>query len=137
MKFDAVEARLYGPASRVGEQPGQDLGQRADMVEVYVGDALAIAERERLQLAVRENATKLGVAQSGQRRTHLALGRGDEAPVAGQVDERLAVRLAQLQEAREVLRRIGAPADGKEVDQLDEQPRPPTTATPDLVGELP
>ena len=43
VQLDPVEARRLGPRGRVREEPRQRRGERSDVREVQVGDALAVA----------------------------------------------------------------------------------------------
>src|SRR6516164_4569359 len=84
------------------------------MRQVHVGDALAVAELQRLEFGAREDAQELVFAQSAQARANLGLRHN-------RIAEGLAVLVGHLQKAREELFRIGPPADRQEIDQLNEE----------------
>ncbi len=83
---------------------------------MQVGDALARAELELLELARGEDGVQFGLRQCAQRRAHVLV-----AP-AGEPQAR-AVLVAQHQEAPQVLLLLRPAADAEEVDDLDEEPR--------------
>jgi hypothetical protein len=66
MQLDAVEAGELGARRRCGEQARQHLRQIADVRALRVGDALAIAELQRLPFVGREHAREFVLAHGAQ-----------------------------------------------------------------------
>ena len=62
MQLDAVEACRFGAQRGFGEQTRQHLRQIADVRMLHVGDALAIAELQRLPFVRREHAGEFVLA---------------------------------------------------------------------------
>ncbi len=86
------------------------------MVEVHVGDALAITVIERFKLGSAQDLAKIVVGHCAQARPHRLLRQRHVA-------ERAAVGIGNGEEALQEFLRIGPPPDGEEVDDLDEQAR--------------
>jgi hypothetical protein len=116
VQLDAVEAGVLGAARRLRKELGQHLRQLADVRQLDVGHALAIAVAQRLELAGFEDARELFVGELREMPAHERFGPALRA-------EPLAVPWLDLQKPREELLRLGTAADRKEVDDLDEEPR--------------
>ena len=67
MQLDAVEAGLLRAQRRVGEQAGQDARQFGDVRQMRVGDALARAELQILQLAFGQDALEFVILHRRER----------------------------------------------------------------------
>ena len=76
MQFDAVEAGLLRAQGGIGEQTGQHLRQVADMRQVHVGDALAIAEFQRFQFALGQDLRKFVALHAGERGADIGVAAG-------------------------------------------------------------
>ena len=109
VQLHPVEAGALRPQRCGGEQLRQHLRKVADMRQVHVGDALAQAVVERLQLARRQHLSQLGMRQTGEVLPHARLG-----PVT--CLQQLAVTIGDLEEALKVLVRLGPAPDRQEVD---------------------
>jgi hypothetical protein len=70
VQLDAVEPGGGGARRGGGEQPGQHRRQRGDVRQVGIGDALAVAERQVLALALVEDRQQRRLGQRRQRRAH-------------------------------------------------------------------
>ncbi len=116
MQFDAVEARLACTRGGRSEQPGKRARQRRDMRLIGVGDALARAHSQRLELARRQHARKLALVEGGKARAHRGFRRVRHL-------ERAAMLAGHGQEPLEEFARFGPPANRQKIDELDEQPR--------------
>ena len=121
MQLDAVEAGLLGAQRRVGKQAGQHLRQFANMRELHVGDALAVAELQRLKLIGRQHSRKLVLAHGAQAGADVGVG---------QTRQRGAMAIGDGKKALEEFLRLGTAADGQKIDQLDEQARAAFTRPP-------
>ena len=73
MQLHAVEPRLLGARRRPGEQSRQHPRQLADVRQRGVGDPLALAEPQALQLPLVQEAGPLGLRQSRQRLADLVV----------------------------------------------------------------
>ena len=94
MKLDAVEASLARAPRGVGEEAREHSGQFAHMRQVRVRDALAVAEAQRLKLALVEHALDHLFARALQKLAHLALVTNEPALVPAQLGERAPVSIA-------------------------------------------
>ncbi len=134
MELDAVEARGARPLGGVGEEAGQHLRQLADVLEVSVGDALAVAHPQALPLPIGEDRVEALVFQLDQslaERRLVALGELREPGVLQPPTE----LVVDLQEAPEELLLRRSPLDGEEVDQLNEEARPSVRCFAHRFGE--
>jgi len=116
VQLDAVESRFARPAGGGGEQAGQHARQFADVRQLRIGDALACAHAQRLQLARVEYFGEPLRGQREQRVAHLRF-RGIGEP------ERAPVPVGDRQVPAEEFRRLGPAPDRQEVDHLDEELR--------------
>ena len=112
VQLHAVESRLLGACRRLGEQSRQHPRQLADVRQVRVGDPLALAEPQALELPLVQEAGPLRLRQSRQRL----------ADVVVRTRQQRAVPVGESQVLPEVSLRLGPAADPEEVDDLDEQP---------------
>ena len=116
MQLDAVESRFARPYGGIGEERRQDVRKRDDVRLCDVGDALARASPQRLELAGRQHAIELPVAELRKPRPHGPFRRILHV-------ERLAMRSGNGEIALEELARIGPAPHVQEIDQLNVQPR--------------
>jgi hypothetical protein len=123
VELDAVEPRRAGAVGRVREEAREDPGKVADVRQVDVRDPLPRAEVERLAFALGKHAPRGVRRKREQRRADRGVVRRRERRVAGELGQPLPVLVAELEEAAEELRGLGAPPDREEVDALDEEPR--------------
>ena len=110
------------------------------MRQVEVADPLAVAVVERLQLARAEHGLDEGAPGSGQAGPHLGVrrrGRVLPARVAERLGQAAPEVVPDLEIAREERRRLRPPPDGDEVDDLDEEARPPLAPLPHGLDEAP
>ena len=105
MQFDAIEAGLARACRRIGKKPRQHHGQGADVLEMQIGDPLAIAVVERFQFRRRQDLGDVVVAHGRQPRPHLGLAQRHVA-------ERLPMRIGDFEEALQEFFRLGPAADG-------------------------
>jgi hypothetical protein len=109
VQLDAVEARRLRPRGGAGEEPGQHARELGDVGQGGVGDPLAIAVEQRLELARLEHLAQLRLLQEQQplaQRCVVEPGEGG------------AMAVGEPQVAAEEGLRLRAPADGEEVDHL-------------------
>jgi len=123
VQLDAVEARHARAACRLGEQRREGARQLADVSEMQVGDPLAVAHPQALEIARAEHASEGVVVEREQRRTGShAVGLGArERGVTGLAGQTLAERRVYGQELAEKPLARGTALDGEKVDDLDER----------------
>ncbi len=129
VELDAVEAGRGGAAAPRPRRCRAALRQVADVRLLNVGHALAIAELERLELARTEDRSQLLVRQRQQRGADRVVSRppqparrrGAHPLSAGSGEERFFRR---------------PPADGEEVDDLDEESRAAAAGATDGLDEI-
>jgi hypothetical protein len=116
MKLDSIETGFAGTSGGVGEESRQLGWQSADLRQMYVGHALAVAGVERLQLAHVEDFLELRAGECWKPCSDFLIVSVDPA-------ERAAVAGRDCQKLREVSGWVGAASDCQEIDDLNEQPR--------------
>ena len=94
MQLHAVEAGLAGAPRGVGEEAREHSGQFAHVRQVRVRDALAVAEAQRLKLALVEHALNYVFARALQKLAHLTLVSHKPTLVLAQLGERAPVSVA-------------------------------------------
>lgn len=124
MELDAVEARLARPPRRRREEAREDLRELADVGEMHVPDALAVAVVERLELAVGQHGLERLAVRRQQELAHRGLGRLAPALVVEPEGELAAQGIGDLEVAAEKRFALGPPAHREEVEHLDEEARP-------------
>jgi len=113
VELDAVEARPDRALGGIAEQFRQHARELRDVRHVHVGDALAKAALEIIELAWRQHVRELRVGQRGDPRAQIV--------VTTVVTERRAMGVGELEKAREIFLALGSTTDRKKIDQLDEQ----------------
>ena len=123
MQLDAVEAGLAGAAPGLSEEAGQHARQLADVGQVGVPDALAVAVVQRLPLPVVQRRLQQRAIGAHQPLAHGGLGRLPPRGVVRRLGQPPAQRRVHVQESAQELLGLGPAAHGDEVDRLDEQAR--------------
>jgi hypothetical protein len=104
--------------------------------EVHVRHALAVAHRQRLEIARREDRGEVVVARGHELRAQRRVVRARERSVPRVRDEPRAQRVVDHEEALEELRALGPALDREEVDDLDEELRASARCLSDRPREL-
>src|SRR6267154_954209 len=112
MEFDSIETGFAGTSGGAGEQARQLSRQIANLRQMYVGHALAVAEVERFQLARVEEFLEFLAWQCWKPGADLEVFGVDLA-------ERAAVARRDHEKLREVARWIWPPPYCQEIDDLN------------------
>ena len=129
VQLDAVESGEPGSTCGRGEDAWQHRRQIAHVRQMQIGDALAIAEPQRLELRGGQHALQLDVSCGHQPRPHVIVGRR-------RIAQLFTMPVGDLEIASDELALLGPPADREEVDDLDEEPGAPAARAPNHVDEL-
>src|ERR1700731_1591242 len=116
MEFDSIETGFAGTSGGAGEQGRQLSRQIANLRQMNVGHALAVAEVECLHLARVEDFLEFLAGQCWKPSADLQVSGVDPA-------ERAAVARRDRQKLCEVPRWIWPPPDRQEIDDLNKQAR--------------
>jgi hypothetical protein len=121
VQLDPIEAGLAGAAGGLGEEAGQHPGQLADVRQVQVPHALAVAVVEGLQLGGREHGLEQGTVGGAQAVADGGLGGREPGVVPQRLGQPAALAVRDRQVAVEERGRLGAPVHAQEVEELNEQ----------------
>jgi hypothetical protein len=121
VQLDAVEPRALGPARGVGEERRELLGQRADVREVRVGDALAGSVAEVFELARGEHSLERAFVERGERLAQGAVVADRARIEPGERAQTLSMTVGHLEKSLKELRGLGPAPDREKVDELYEE----------------
>src|SRR2546423_778105 len=136
VQLDAIEAGLAGAHGGSGEDAGQYVWQLANVRQVHVGDALAVAIAQRFKLALVEHLFDQFVRRGGEKTANVRVIRDKPAHVSGGLCKRRAMTLLQDKETREEFLFLRAALDGEEIDDLNEQARVAVTGAAHRFDQL-
>ena len=128
VQLDAIEARNFRAQGGGCEEIGQHVRQVADMRELHIRHALAMAMPQRFHFARRENSLEPLVRKHRELFAHVGLAHARRA-------ERFAMRVRHTQELLEELVALRPPADRQKVDDLDQQLRMPAACLAYCIGQ--
>src|SRR5262245_7984527 len=93
VKLDSIETGLMRSKGGGSEDIGQHFGKLADVRQVHVGDALAIAEAQRFKLALIQHSIEKFVRGFDKKRSNIVFGSTDDARVASCFSESFSMPL--------------------------------------------
>ena len=130
MQLDAIEARGFRALCGCGEQARQRLRQIADVRQLNVGDAFAIAEAQRFPFLRREHALELVFAQRTQALAHRGIRQR-------RIAQGGAMPVGDGEKPLEEFSRFRPPTHGEKVDELHEQPGAAAAGAPHAFDQAP
>ncbi len=136
VQLDAVEPRLAGAGRRVGEEPGERLRKIPHVGDVHVPHALPMAEVEGLPLPRRQHPVEEGPRRRQQVLAHLGIRGREPSGLPGGLRESPAQVVRHGEVAPEIVLRGRPPADGEEVDDLDEEAGVPSALAAHRLHEV-
>ncbi len=119
MQLDTIESGHPRASRGLGKDSRQGLWQFANVRQMRIGNAFAIAEAQRFEFAFAEHAIDDRVGRVCEKRADLCIAFADPIRISGDLGNHPALIFGDLKKALEIFCWIGPALDRQEVDDLN------------------